>query len=174
MSCNCTGSLVDCIKTYVGPCDLGINTGLVAEQTGNHLVMLMFNGVSTQFLLAVAEGQTIVLPNTINNNAVFDMQVYHPDDTLLNDTCYQLRTIVTLSNANAQITPSPEGSDKKFITVTQDGTILTDAFFGLHYISEIDTDNQAYLRNVGFTQNGATITALSFGFYAGQVILAKA
>jgi len=174
MSCNCTGTLVECIKSYVGPCDLGINTGLIAEQTGNHLIMLMFNGVSTQFTLAIAADELIVLPNTLNNNAVFDMQVFQPDNTLLNDTCYQLRTIVTLSNENAQMPPNPAGTDKKFITVTVDGTTLTDVFFGLHDISEIDTDNQAYLRDVGFTQSGATITALSFGFYVGQVILAKA
>lgn len=68
---------------------------------------------------------------------------------------------------------------KQFITVTTPSpTVLTNSFFSGVQITEIDAMNQVYLRDNDFTQSGPggtgdTITAITFGFYEGQLILAK-
>lgn len=73
----------------------------------------------------------------------------------------------------AQIAALAQGSNKKIITVTDDGSTLTDVFFDTNTITEIDTNNQVYIVGVDFSQNGDTITGLTITFFIGQVLIAK-
>lgn len=62
--------------------------------------------------------------------------------------------------------------NKKIITVPATGSTLTDTFFS-NTITEIVTNNQAYIKDVDFTQSGTTITGVTITFVSGQVLIAK-
>lgn len=174
MSCGCTGTERECIRVFVGPCDEGINTGLLMPETGDYSVLLTFNGAAKQMVLNIEVNNLLVLPNTINNNAVYEMQIFKQDGTLLNDTCYSLKTVVTLGGATSQDPPNAPGNPKKFITILVAGSSVTDIFFNTNSITEIDTSNQVYLVSADFTQSGATITFINGNsLFVGQIILAK-
>lgn len=172
MSCATCGMIV-CKDLYISPCDAGVNTGINLPVTDTYLFQIGFNGSAQQFSLEVTGGQNIVLPNVLNSDYVHELRIYDASGDLAGDTCYKLNTHTVIGPGN-NLNPNPFSGNKKFITVTVDGNMLTDAFFALNTITEMATDSQDYIRNVGFTQNGATITATSFGFYIGQIILAKA
>jgi len=172
MSCPaCT--INECINLYVNPCDTGINTGIVLTESGNYTVRIEFNGAFKTSVIAVVADEPIVLPNTLNSSYLHVMTIFDSDGELVNDTCYKLNMHMTLGMGN-NITPNPEAGANKLIIVDVDGQEYTDAFFALHEIQAISTENQTYLRDVGFTQSGATITAISFGFFNGQTIFAQA
>lgn len=52
------------------------------------------------------------------------------------------------------------------------GATYTDPFF-VNPITEIVTGTQTFIRDVDFTQAGAIITAINFGFYDTQKFLAR-
>lgn len=79
--------------------------------------------------------------------------------------------------SSAQITSFVLANSRKVITaatanIGAGGTTLTDAFFS-DTINEIVTNSQAYILGIDFTQTGTTITALNFGFYDTQKLIAK-
>lgn len=106
MACSCQGSLQECITAYVNPCDEGIGTPFTANVTGNYRILIESFGVATSYTILVQEGEGITLLNNINNNAVHQLQIFEPSGQLLNDTCYSLRTIITLDSTGSP-TPSP-------------------------------------------------------------------
>lgn len=178
MACNCTGTEQDCIKVYVNPCDTGIPLGVTAPSDGEYVILLTGGLAARRFAFQMESGEEIVLPNEINNNFVFQMQIFAPNGDLLNDTCYILKTNVSLSGTN-NIPPSPAPVAYTFITVTEDdisndGDTLTYFWFLNHTVIELVTSNQAYILGADFTQSGGTITWINGNkFYDGQIILAQ-
>ncbi len=106
MACNCSGTISECIKAFVSPCDLGITTNLIAPVDGNYLVLLEGTNSAVRYIIEANEGDIIILANNIHNNYGYSLQIFKPDGELLNDTCYSLQTILTLDGADG-ITPSP-------------------------------------------------------------------
>lgn len=167
MSCSCETST--CIPVFVSPCDTGINIGLDAPSSGDFLFILEFNGTYQRFTLTLTADDDIILPNCVNLNYVHELQIYKPDGTLLNDTCYSLDVKEVTGNGNG-LTPSPAGKSWIIITAATNGSTLTDVFLQTHTISEIVTQGQSYLVGVDFTQTGDTITGITITFFAGQVL----
>ena len=173
MSCP-TCSRTECIDLYANPCDTGIDTGIVLDTTGDYTVRIEFNGAFNQSVIQVVEGEPIILPNTINLSYIHVMTIYDDDGNLVNDTCYHLNMHMSLGMGN-NLSPNPPVGANKFITVDVDGDSFTNSFFADNSILWISTDNQTYLRDVGFTQLGSTITWINGNrFYNGQIIFAQA
>lgn len=179
MACNCSGSEVDCIKVNVNPCDDGIPLGINSVGSGSYTVLLAGPNVNKRFILSMGADEEIVLPNEINNNYAFEMQILDPNGDLLNHTCYTLKTVLTLGSSNS-IHPSPQPGGYKLITIVEESISnesksYTNSWFATHTVIEIDTNNQVYIRDTDFTQSGSTITWINDNkFYDGQTILAQA
>lgn len=107
MSCACTGELIRCLRAYVNPCDEGIDTGLVASVAGDYLILL--NGAQTakKFVITLAEGEQIILPNDILNSYTYDLQIFLPEGSLLDDTCFRLTTTLTMGAGSSILPPTP-------------------------------------------------------------------
>lgn len=162
----------ECIDVYVSPCDTGIATGIEMPETGDYTVMIEFNGVTKTLSLEGTEGANFIFPNVFVAPYIHTVRIYNSDMELLNDTCYKFNAHLAVGVGN-NLNPTPSGGVSKLITVDVDGQEFTNSFFTDHVINAISTENQTYLRGVGFTQNGGTITAISFGFFNGQVIFAQ-
>lgn len=163
-----------CIDLYIGMCDEGINTGVSVTEAGEYTVMIEFNNTVQRFAYNLDANETIVLENILNLDYVHTMTIYNSDNELVDDTCYKLHTRLAMGISN-NIAPTPASGAKKLIIIDEDGESYTDAFFALHNIIEIVTNNQAYLVDVDFTQSGSTITWINGNsFYNGQTILAQA
>jgi len=95
MPCDCPN--IECIEVYVSACDTGVDTGIVVDADGNYFVRLKFNHAFKTYTFALDSGDTLILPNDVNGNYVHELQVYKPDNTLLNNTCYSLKvnTVIT-------------------------------------------------------------------------------
>lgn len=172
MACaECTN--IECIDLYVNPCDTGVDTGIVLDESGNYTFRIEFNGMVNEIVLEVTADEAIVLPNSMNLNYIHNLTIYDDSGVLVEDTCYRLKMHLSLGLAN-NITPTPEAGTSKLIIVDIDGTEFTNSFFATHTILAISTDSQTYLKDVGFTQSGNTITAIQFAFYNGQTIFAQA
>jgi hypothetical protein len=173
MACDCIVS--ECIKVYVSACDTGVFVGLTAPDDGDYLVRLKFNGAYKELTLSLETGDDIILPNIVNGDYTHEMQIYLPDGSLMNDTCYSLRVSTVIAESNG-LTPSPSADPySRVITITDemitDGSTITYSLFSGKVINEIDTENQAYLVGVGFSQSGDTITWLNGMIsFVGQVI----
>ena len=170
------------INEFISPYDTGVDTTLTSGAAGDYLVLLEFNGTYMRITLELEASEDIILPtlNTqnefmINGDYNHLMQIYKPDGTLLNDTCYSLccRTVLTSGNG---LSPSPVANPfSRIITITSDmlnvtGSELTNSLFGGKVINEINADSQSYLVGTAFTQNGNTITGTTISFYDGQII----
>lgn len=172
MSCN-NCQITICKTIYVHPCDSGIDTGIVLDETGDFVVYVSFGQSVQRYSIQVVEGEPIILHNVLNAPFVHTVTVYDMSGTLMNDTCYKLNTIPVITPNN--LTPNPPCCAKKFITVTEAGATLTDDFFAVHIISEIDTSSQVYIKGADFTQTGDTITFTnSLSLSEGQIVLAHA
>ncbi len=167
MSCNC--EVTTCIQVYVSPCDTGIDIGLTAPAAGDYLFLLEFNNTFQRFTLTLTQDEEIILPNVVNLNYIHQLQIFKPDGTLLNDTCYSLDVKEVTGDGNG-LTPSQSGKSWVIVIAPTNGSTLTDVFLQTHTISEIITQGQSYLVGVDFTQTGDTITGITIEFFAGQVL----
>lgn len=163
----------ECVDLYVSPCDEGISTGIEIPATGEYTVMIEFNGTTKTLSLNGTEGETFILPNVLMAPYIHLVRIYTDTMELLNDTCYKFNTQLAIGAGN-NLNPTPPAGASRLITVDVDGTEFTNSFFTDNVINAISTDSQTYLRGVGFTQLGGTITAIQFTFYNGQVIFAQA
>lgn len=60
---------------------------------------------------------------------------------------------------------------RKIITASEDSSSITNVVFEGNEVQALLTDNQVYIRDVDFTQDGDTITGLIISFYTSQKIL---
>jgi hypothetical protein len=97
MSCNCL--TYQCLSIDYDPCSNGVQLPINADETGNWLVLIEFNGTWIRLSLEVTEGEPIVIPNVLNGRYVHTIRLLNSDKELFNDTCYKLET----SNAGATI-----------------------------------------------------------------------
>lgn len=168
MPCNCTST--ECIKVYVSPCDTGIDIGLTAPTDGDYLMFIEFNGTYQRLTITLETGEDIILPNVLNGDYTHELQIFEPDGTLLNNTCYAIHVSAVTGDGNG-LTPSPAASTWKIVTVAANGNTITDSFLLTNTISEITTQGQSYLVGVDFTQTGGTITGINgLTFFAGQIV----
>ncbi len=160
--CNCTN-----IICYVSPCDTGIDIGLKSSMAGDYLFILGFNGTFQRFTLTMLSTHEIILPNCVNENYIHTLDIYKPDGSLLGNYCLEVREVT--GNGNG-LTPSPSGKNWAIVIASVNGNTLTDPFLLTNTISEIVTNNQAYLVGADFTQTGNLITGIDISFYTGQIL----
>lgn len=170
MSCNC--QKITCIKVFVSPCDTGIDIGLAAGAAGEYTFLLEFNRAYQKFVLTLGAGEDIIIPNCVNGDYTHELQIYAPNGSLFNNTCYALSVSAVVGNGNG-LTPAPSPGEWIIIEVTENSTSLTNSFFASHTISEITTQGQSYLVGVDFTQSGDTITGIDISFSIGQILKAE-
>lgn len=82
-------------------------------------------------------------------------------------------TFTNYAFTSAQLATYIKEQTSKDIEATEDGDTLTDEWFDGKTIRKIFTDNQTYIRGVGFSQDGDTITGIGNSFYDGQILIAE-
>jgi len=104
MSCICENIIK--IPLFVSPSDTGIDTTVVAPVSGNYKLLIEFNGTYLELILTCTATQRIILPNALNGEYSHLTQIYAPDGTLLNNTCYCF-IVRTITTSNTSINPNP-------------------------------------------------------------------
>lgn len=94
------------IDVYVAPSDTGVATGIYSISAGNYRLLLEFNGTYQQLILTCLAGAQIVIPNVVNGDYNHIVQVFAPDGSLLNNTCYCLQ-VHTVTNSGTSVNPNP-------------------------------------------------------------------
>jgi len=179
MACNC--ETYTCITVPVDYCNPTVIP--LEVEDGQYRIETDFAGATVIKYVDVTDGSgNIIFPEgQLNENYTYTMRIFDNEGELLNDTCYTLKTAHLISDDggsgyNPAVCVAIE-LIRKVITVesanlSNGDTTLTDTFFS-NTISEIVVGGQSYIIGVDFTQSGNTITAISFGFYDGQILIAK-
>ena len=94
------------IDVYVAPSDAGVATGINSIAAGNYRLLIEFNGTYQQLILTCTAAAQIVIPNVVNGEYNHMVQVFAPDGSLLNNTCYCLR-VHTVTNSGTSVNPDP-------------------------------------------------------------------
>lgn len=96
MPCSCEHT--ECLRVAIDRCDdaTTIALPLNATATGTWRSVVEFNGISRSESIAVTNGQPIVISNNLNENYEHVLKLFQADRALFNDTCYLLKTSITL------------------------------------------------------------------------------
>lgn len=160
MSCNCT--IYEClsIAPNVLQCGDKIVTTLLADESGTWLMRYEFNNRWFGENITVTDGELIELPYVFNEFYTHIIQLYRPDQTLFEDTCWTLDTAQIMGIAPASV--SGGGATVGNIsTITIDDYTSTFDVPGGRTVQLVFPGNQGYARDVDFTQSGTTITMLN-------------
>lgn len=101
-----------CVQVYINDCVNKIVTPLVADMAGLWRVMVEFNGSWIRRLMQFANGDKIEIDNVFNNNYKHLVQIFRPDGTLFNDTCYNFDMSLVLDTLPLNI---PVTTDTSFV-----------------------------------------------------------
>lgn len=166
MACSCTGSLSECIKVYVNPCDAGIPLDLLAPVAGDYLILLTGANTAKKFVITLEQDEEIVLPNDILNNYVYELQIFKPSGELLNDTCYTLRTILTMGISSSILPPTPitdtklcdiqvyisASPDTSQTTTLCNGDVIQYQYASGNTLQILDADGNPYMVNLNIVR----------------------
>lgn len=96
------------IDIKIAPNDTWVDSGLVAPVSGNYKVDIEFNGTYQQLTIVCIINKNILIPNIFNGQYNHLVQIFKPDASLLNNTCYcfKVRTITNFDYLN------PAGNSK--------------------------------------------------------------
>jgi len=162
LPCLSVGTLVKVNETELGyRYEYGVGEGLIVaeDETPNFAL---------QYFISENGGDMAVI-----KVSMFDTAENFDTDSLLTGIQQSGSTYNNVNFTYGQVAALVTGSSKIIITVPSDGNTITNAFFDGQTISIIYAYNQTYLVGQDFTQTGDTITATSFGFFAGQTIIAQ-
>jgi hypothetical protein len=104
MPCGCLE--YECLKVYLVPCAETVPLGIVSDYTGTVKMVVEFDNAHTRTDIAVTEGEAIVAPNVFNEDYNHLVQFFKPDGTLINDTCYKIKTMQTIFTNPPTPTPT--------------------------------------------------------------------
>lgn len=87
------------IEVLVSPGDSLVDTGILCPVTANYNFILEFNDTFQEGIIAGTYGSSFKIPNIVNGQYVHALEIYAPDNTLLNNTIYHLkiRTVISYS-----------------------------------------------------------------------------
>lgn len=93
-----------CCKNDLGafPHNEDIDTGVITDQSGVHIVHLQFGGAIHRKTISLVSGQTVKINRPFNENFIYTFTIQKPDGTLLSvDACttFVLQTYIALSDA---------------------------------------------------------------------------
>ncbi len=93
--CDC--STYQCIDLYLLACAETVTLpSIVADETGTWKAVLDFAGVQFRTDIPVISGVPVTIPNNFNENYRHTLKLYRADGTLVNDTCYKIKTMPTV------------------------------------------------------------------------------
>jgi hypothetical protein len=107
MACNC--EIFECLSVDYNPCDNGIELPLNADETGDWVLLIEFNGTWIRLVVEVENGEPIVIQNVLNENYVHTIRLLNTEKELFNDTCYKLITKVV--DGTGIVAPGGSGSE---------------------------------------------------------------
>jgi len=167
MACGCED--ITCVDVYVNPCSTGTDTGIVASQTGNYRALLEFNGVSTNFSVAVTTGEKISFPTfLLNEDYKHQLKLFDTSDEFIG--CYSLNTHIALNIADYPVTP-PETAAWQWGELTVNGNTV-DSNLLTGDISPIIWLNEQPLNwaNQGITQTSTGLDFTTIGGAYGNLV----
>lgn len=171
MSCNCTTYTCLGIAPAIFQCGDDIITTLLSTETGLWLMKYEFNGKWFGEEITVTNDQAVEIPNVFNENYNHTIEFYSGDGTLINNTCYTF-DVSKLITANNVTSPSSGTSGGSYFTITADDTSETITIPQSQNVWLIWPGNQAWVRNVDFTQSINQITLINgSNFTAGDTYL---
>lgn len=94
MPCECENT--ECLEVVIDRCEEDITLPLLADETETWRVVIEFNGISISNYVEVTDGESIVIPNNLNENYRHTLKIYDADDNLFNDTCYIIHSSITV------------------------------------------------------------------------------
>jgi hypothetical protein len=100
---------ISAVNIYTAPADTGIATGITAPVSGDYRILIEFNGTYQLQVLTMTENAEIVLPPVLNGDYDHMTQIFKPDGTLLNGTCYLL-CVRSIAGSGNGLPPSPSAN----------------------------------------------------------------
>lgn len=162
MNCGCV--TYQCLRIPFDPCNTGFEIPVEATETGNASIEVLFNGNITTFQVSVVEGENIILPTSgFNESYTHEVSITEAGETV----CYKLTTIPAKGLPDFE--PIPPVNGGLVDTVTIDDYTSTFEVPAGREVQLIFPGNQAYARDVDFTQSGTTITMLFTQIPSGDV-----
>lgn len=137
-------------------CAETVTLPLQATETGTWKMVFEFNGQPIRTDIAVSTGQNIVIPaNVLNENYTHVVRFYKTDQSIFNDTCYQLNIMATVfTNPPANTSTLPPHIN---VTWAATGTTHSDARLEDRNVTQIDYNGLSYNEDLSVT--GTTLTA---------------
>ncbi len=178
MSCNCTH--IECFDVKYNSCSEGAKLSIVADETGNWIGNIEFNGMWTEFEFGVVADEKIVIPTAVlNENYNHELKLYDVLGDLVNDTCYYIKAKAMASSGSYPVIPATGEVMSIKITITEAGTSFTDARLAGKNAAYLVTDDQSYTSTKWDKPEGSnTLTSKLDGegnawlnFYVGQIII---
>lgn len=101
-------------------CKEAVVIPITAEETGTWAFMTTFNGAYQYVQFTAEVGKTIVVPVRLNEDYTYVFKLYKPDNSILNDTNYSIKTTPILPDVMYSYV-MPEGplntGSKQFIAI---------------------------------------------------------
>lgn len=101
-----------CVQVFLNDCTNEIILPLEADMPGLWRVMSEFNGAWIRQLIQLSTDDKITLENTFNANYTHLVQIFRPDGTLFNNTCYSFDMSLVIDTLPLNI---PVTTDVSFI-----------------------------------------------------------
>lgn len=92
-----------CIDARLSLCEEFIPLSIVANETGTWKALIEFNGMSLTYDIEVVDGEQISIPNKLNENYAHILRLYDSSGSLVNNTCYTIRTQIVVCNCSDPI-----------------------------------------------------------------------
>lgn len=136
------------------PCATEVPLGILSDTTGTVKMIVEFNGTYIRKDIEVVNGEAITVPNVFNENYNHLTQFYKADGSIINDTCYKIKTMATIFTTGGGSGGSVAWDD------------ITDKPEDIINLSEILADLQTQIDNL----NVDAVKAISYtiGDGAGQ------
>ena len=152
--CNCENNA--CIDVFLTPCADTVTLPIQATETGTWRMVYDFNGTVIRTDISVTNGNNIVIPaSVLNENYTHVVRFYKTDQSIFNDTCYQLNIMATVfTNPPANTSTLPPHIN---VTWAATGTTHSDARLEDRNVTQIDYNGISY--NEDLAVSGTTLIA---------------
>jgi hypothetical protein len=178
MSCNCTH--IECFDVKYNPCSEGAQVNLTADESGNWIGNIEFNGMWSGFEFGVVDGEKIVIPTLLLNESYnHELKLYNTAGALVNDTCYYIKARAMGNNNIYPVIPVSGEMMVIKLTISEAGNSFTDTRLAGKNVAYIVTDDQSYTSTKwNKATNSDTLTSKLDGdgnawlnFYEGQIVI---
>lgn len=169
MACGC--ELYECFSIDYNPCEMWVELPLVANETGNWVLLIEFDGQWTRLLVAVVDGENISIPTVLNEYYTHTIRLLNTSKELFNDTCYKITTQVTSQGQTPSINPNPSKETYELEISAVDGqTVYSDADLIGATILQVTVENDT-IPESGYSFSSVTgEMTFNNSFFEGAII----